>query len=61
MNTDKEVISTLTDDQLKNHLITADYKGMKFKELVLEELLNRSKCNHYFYFKNGMTIKRNKD
>ena len=34
-------ISKLSNKKLKEHLITLDYKGKKFKELVLKELLYR--------------------
>ena len=35
----------MSDDDLKKHLITADYKGIEFKSLVLEEIISRVKAN----------------
>lgn len=32
----------MTDDELKAHLLTTDYKGREFKALVLDELLKRA-------------------
>lgn len=34
---------TLTDDELRKHLITADYLGKEWKEKCLNELLDREK------------------
>jgi hypothetical protein len=33
---------TLTDDELRKHLITADYLGKAWKEKCLEEVLKRN-------------------
>jgi len=42
-----EDVSKMSDEELKSHLLTSDYKGIHFKELVLEELLKRqSKKNN---------------
>ena len=42
-----EEVSKMSDEELKSHLLTSDYKGIHFKELVLEELLKRqSKINN---------------
>lgn len=35
-------LSTLTLEQLKDQLITPDYRGMTFKEHVLHELIFRA-------------------
>jgi 23S rRNA pseudoU1915 N3-methylase RlmH len=42
---DFEKIKKMTDDELKSHLITCDYKGKDFKTEVLNELLKRNTKN----------------
>jgi hypothetical protein len=36
-----EDVSKMSDEELRSHLLTSDYKGIHFKKLVLEELLKR--------------------
>jgi hypothetical protein len=33
---------TLTDDELRKHLITADYLGKEWKEKCLQEIIDRT-------------------
>lgn len=39
----QKMIAQMTKDELKAHLLTADYKGSEFKSLVLDELIARVK------------------
>jgi peroxiredoxin len=35
-------VKQMTEAELRSHLITHDYKGVKFKTLALDELLRRA-------------------
>jgi len=34
-------IKDMTDEELRSHILTHDYKGKKFKALVLQEIISR--------------------
>ena len=36
-----KTVKALTEEELKAHLLTCDYRGREFKTLVLDELLER--------------------
>jgi hypothetical protein len=40
-------IKDMTDEELRSHILTCDYKGKSFKALVLQEIINREVTEAY--------------
>lgn len=42
-------VKSMTDEELRSHLLTLDYKGKDFKALVLQEIINREVTEAYLH------------